>query len=448
MKKGLFPIFFLLCLALLGCASGESPARVILYGVYRPVPDSDSVSVGCLDAAGDLWLAEKAELSWPASLSGAEAMVTSRTGMKLQENVLDALCDGYLLDSDWLSDLAAMADCMPVMESEPQPTGLDCGRMAVYALRTGENGKPESVLLGMAGSSLFENTDPGAQLMYRFMWRELTLLEVFNPPAGYAAEGVEPHGFETTSLREFFNLPEGAENAEISAGYNDCLAGFSAMQLSPEDLEDIRTLVRRGVVTGKQNAAYMTGGTVLISFSDAGGDSLGSMELYRSESPADGSLKLLAVSQDGMYTVSLLPEPVDTLPEGERNLLAFTLKGEQYTLGKTTPRDLIRQGWICFPELSGALTFDDGKTDFVMEIRTAGGSVDEPVLSVYMENYENEAPFAFGFDGVVNTGEDTDTTLRLSDGRSLRIGADDDSVSLALLEPGAVTDENDLYEPW
>ena len=447
MKKLKLILLFFLVLTLAGGAAAEnapSPAdslpRVILYGVYRPDPGTDRVALGCLDEAGDLWLAEQAEASWPAATAGIEKLLSARRGMHWQENVLEDLYDGCLMDREWLNDLAAMADTVPLQEGVPEETGLAGWQLAVYAMRTAEGGESESVLLGMGGRFLFENTDPGAQMMYRWMWRKLVLMEIFTSDAGYAAEGIEPHGFETVSLREFFRLPDGSEEAEITAESVDCLTGFQKMELVEEDLDEIRTLVRRGVVIGKRNSAILTGGTIVIRLQGADGQDLGSMEFYKTAPDEYGSQELLAVAQDGMYSVSLLPEPVDALAEEEQGLLAFTLNGGTYTLGKSTPRDLVRDGWICFPEYSKTMTFRDGETNLYLEVWTAGGSLDEPLRSVYFENLESADSYRFGFDGIVS-GSNPEVYVPLSDGRTFHIATWDGLVQITLKEAGDKTEE-------
>ena len=74
-----------------------------------------------------------------------------------------------------------------------------------------------------------------------------------------------------------------------------------------------------------------------------------------------------------------------TLTEEELRMLTVTIKGVDYIVGKSTPRDLIRSGWNCFPELIGAFTFENPETDSTIEVRTAGCSLDEPIISISCE---------------------------------------------------------------
>ena len=453
MKKSKLLLLCMLLLALVGGAvaegTGSSPdalPRVVLFGVYRPDPESDTVALGCLDEAGDLWVAEQAGSSWPASTAGIEGLLSARRGMHRLENVLDDYYDGYLMDREWLSDLCAVADTVPLQEGVPEETGLAGWCLGVYAMRAAKSGEPEPVLLGMAGRFLFENTDAGAQMMYRWMWRKLTLMEIFSSDAGYAAERIEPHGFEPVTLREFFRLPDRAEESEITAESVNCLTGYEKLELTGENLEEIRTLIRRGVVIGKRNATVVTGGTTMISLLGTDGQVLGSMEFFRTAPDEYGSQELLAVARDGMYSVSILPSPAEALTEEEQGLLSFTLKDRTYTLGRSTPRDLIRDGWICFPEWTGSITCSDGETDFILEVGTAGGSLDEPLCSAYFGNIESAAPHSLGFDGVVNDDR-PEADIQLSDGRTLHVAAWDGQIQITLKEVNGKTEE-DTEENW
>ena len=61
---------------------------VVLYGVYRPNPSTGWVSVGCVDRGGNVWLAEKADVRWPALDEDVRDMLRVRRGMKKYENLI------------------------------------------------------------------------------------------------------------------------------------------------------------------------------------------------------------------------------------------------------------------------------------------------------------------------------------------------------------------------
>ena len=299
-------------------AAPEIRGDVFLYGVYRPNPGMGWVAVGALDSAGDLWITEKADVPWPATTERIMEMLKERRGMKLMYNVLGSRCDGFIMDKEWLRDMKIMAETVSAQEGQPKKTGIDIREQAVYAMRPGENNKPESVLLGMGGSSLFENKDPGAQEMYRWMWRQLNLVEIFGNSAGVAS-AIEPKGFEAVSVKNFFGLKEGAEEAEITAEMTDCEEGLIPAEMTKEETEQIRKIARLGLITGKRNSMQVTGGTMRYHFRDAEGNDLGTIETYertaRDEDGEEKTTNLLAVANDGMYTIAVKPEPVDTLTE-------------------------------------------------------------------------------------------------------------------------------------
>ena len=395
----------------------EDLADFILYGVYRPNPGQGWVSVGALDADGNMWLAEKADVPWPATTESIVEMLREHRGMKLYENVLGEDYDGYTMDKAWLRDLKVMVENVPVEEGSPKKTGIDIKEQAVYALRPGEDNQPESVLLGMAGSSLFENRDPGAQMMYGWMWRKLNLLEIFGSSAGFAS-AIEPKGFEAVSVKEFFGLKDGTEEAVITAEMTDCEEGLIPVEMTPEETEQIRKLARLGLVTGKRNSMNTTGGTMIYRFRDAQGNDLGRIETYETEAVPDGwggeTKEVLAVANDGMYRIALRPEPIDGLTEKEQRLLTFTLNGVDYTLGKSTPRDMINNGWNCFPEWDGTLTFSDAEGYDSILVWTAGSSIDEPIKSIHAQFAGDLDISYYGFDGVADPDneEDMDTIWR------------------------------------
>lgn len=392
-------------------AAPEIRGDVFLYGVYRPNPGMGWVAVGALDSAGDLWIAEKADVPWPATTERIMEMLKERRGMKLMYNVLGSRCDGFIMDKEWLRDMKIMAETVPAQEGQPKKTGIDIREQAVYAMRPGENNKPESVLLGMGGSSLFENKDPGAQEMYRWMWRQLNLVEIFGNSAGVAS-AIEPKGFEAVSVKDFFGLKEGAEEAEITAEMTDCEEGLIPAEMTKEETEQIRKIARLGLITGKRNSMQVTGGTMRYHFRDAEGNDLGTIETYertaRDEDGEEKTTNLLAVANDGMYTIAVKPEPVDTLTEKEQRLLTFTLDGVDYTIGKSTPRDMINNGWNCFQEWDGTLSFSDAEGYSSILVWTGGGSIDEPISAISSQfAYELDISY-YGFDGIADPDNEAD----------------------------------------
>ena len=100
------------------------------------------------------------------------------------------------------------------------------------------------------------------------------------------------------SVSEFFSIQEiNPETVVITAAEIDCEEGPIETAVTEEDRLWILDLAERGVITGQENGLSVTGGTTVYSFSDAAGNYLGSIELYKG----------LAVGRDGMYNMSLPP---------------------------------------------------------------------------------------------------------------------------------------------
>ena len=83
------------------------------------------------------------------------------------------------------------------------------------------------------------------------------------------------------------------DSVTVSAVYEDCEAGPRKLELSDEDTRKILDTMKNGVVTGKENAMGVTGGTRYYSFYDQAGNRLGSVGFYGR----------LLERNDGMYNV-------------------------------------------------------------------------------------------------------------------------------------------------
>ena len=406
MKKALIALTLVLaiiCCAAVACTAEETLAprpenrpRIIMYAILKEKPGSETFSVCCIDEEGDIWTARNV----PAEQEGdILQMLRERRDMKADsllynvENGKDALEDRF-------KDLAAMADLVEKANGDAVPTGADTGEERVYALKFDEDGNPEPILLGVCGSMVFENKDRNAQALYQFMLQ----FQGITPPCGWAAEGLTPHGFKTVSVREFFGLENvNAETAVITAAMSDCETGFIDIRLTEEDRKKALALLERGVVIGKHDPWTVTGGTMNYFFYDESGKCTGSIETCEEDS--------LAVGSDGMYTLSLLPESTEGLPETEKQLLYLKINGTDYEIGKSTPRDLIRNDWICSFDFEGAFAFTDEEGKEPFYIQTERGSVDEPIRTINCRSAD-EISFEYcGFDGVVDPDnpEDMDT---------------------------------------
>ena len=382
----------------------ESLPEVILFSVFRPNPGSSRFTVACIDRAGDFWYAEEADVEWPARVQDVVETVIRRRGMTRKESLIGTGYDGETLDRSRFTELASMAAAAETQDSRPVKTGADFGQEEIYALRRNRDGEEEAVLLGISGSYVFGNQDRNAQALYRFMWRQLRRYCGAPGGFGYASEIAMPRGFEMITVRDFFGLQDvNAETAVITAALEDCETGMLEADLTEEGTAFARKLLTRGVIIEKRNSLVTTGGTFSYFFSDGEGRLLGRIDTFEGNT--------LAVARDGMYTISFLPEPAESLTPEERERCSFRLEGIEYTLGVSTPRDLIHHGWNCSLEADGTYVFRDPACYSEFYVSTAGGGADEPIRSVSFRFAGSVDLEYCGFDGIVNPDdpEDPDT---------------------------------------
>lgn len=272
----------LFCSELPPASPQANPARppIILYTYYRQLGWGDRVQVGCVDEEGGLWLliGNDETLKWPYRTE--EQLSYLRQNGQLQQI--------GQLTHDELFDLKSLVFSAPDQGRQSQPAACDAGTEFSYAVQYDREENPAWVLLGMSGDDTFENTDPNAQALYRY------LRERFPQVTCYGG-GMGPAGFRPVAVGVFCGWG-GADlrGAEITAVYMDCEAGPRQLNLTEEERQSVLALALNGTVTGKANAAATTGGTVWYGFSDGEGRQLAAMELYRG----------LLVRPDGMYEIT------------------------------------------------------------------------------------------------------------------------------------------------
>ena len=88
-------------------------------------------------------------------------------------------------------------------------------------------------------------------------------------------------------------LRDGLDTAVITAYVTDCEEGSLPVEVTAEEIEDIRHLAMYGRVIRKASDEMVTGGTRVYSFATPGGKHLLSIELYKGR----------IVAADGMYQV-------------------------------------------------------------------------------------------------------------------------------------------------
>ena len=106
------------------------------------------------------------------------------------------------------------------------------------------------------------------------------------------AEEASDDGSEGVPVWKFCHgVQEGLDTAVITGYSIDCEAGPSPVEMTPEEVEEIRRLAVSGVVTEKASDESVTGGTWVYSFESPDGKHLLSIEMYKG----------LIVAVDGMY---------------------------------------------------------------------------------------------------------------------------------------------------
>lgn len=108
-----------------------------------------------------------------------------------------------------------------------------------------------------------------------------------------ADAAAEAEGFEPVPLWQFCHgKREGLEDAVIKGFKTDCEEGPIEYEMTPEEVEEMRSLAINGIITGKANDMSLTGNTWLYSFESPDGEYLLGIEMYKG----------LIVSADGMYS--------------------------------------------------------------------------------------------------------------------------------------------------
>ena len=280
MRKGfLWAAVLLLTAGAFASALAERP-RIILYTAYRQVGWGDAVQIGAVDESGGLWAArgQDADLKWPY---GWEKQIEY-----LQTT--EHLSEAGRLTYDELFALNSLIASVSATEEKPVGWMCDAGTESSWAVRYDREGRAEAILLGMTGDDFLENTDPNAQALY------LKLRLLFPFVWCYAGETTGGWGFQPVSIAAFCHLDGiDRDGVTVSAWYTDCEAGPRKRDLTEDEERQIIDRMKTGLVTGKENAVSVTGGTTAFFFSDRDGNSLGSIELYNG----------LLVRGDGMYNL-------------------------------------------------------------------------------------------------------------------------------------------------
>ncbi len=123
-------------------------------------------------------------------------------------------------------------------------------------------------------------------------FRDGQLIRVISSSYPQGPEEYADDEFKPVPVWKFCHgLRDGLDTAVITGYTTDCEEGRSIIEMTPEELETIRSLAMNGMVTGKAGDETVTGGTRVYSFETPGGKHLLSVELYKGK----------IVAADGMY---------------------------------------------------------------------------------------------------------------------------------------------------
>jgi len=278
MKKLIALLLTIMIMMSLSVFAEAEPRQIILLTEYRQMGWGERYALGVVDDEGGLW--SYACSSWTdLPFEMTELILWAENNNEFE----------YLgtLSSSQLREVKSLVITVRHGEGKPAQAACDAGTQSSYACRRDKDGKIETVLLGMSGDDMYENTDPSAQTLYRI------LRQCFAAVTAYDGEqGMSPKGFKAVSLEEFCGY-DGLDLTALTltAYRHDCEEGNIPTEpvLTGGDIASM-------IVTGKKNSLSVTGNTTVYAFTDDDGDTVAAFEFYGD----------LLVMNDGMYTVSNL----------------------------------------------------------------------------------------------------------------------------------------------
>ena len=283
----LFILLIMTCMILTGIAESAaegSASRIILYTYYRQMGWGDRVQIGWLNDEGVIRIitGHDADLKWPYKPEEQLDYLLQTKNITAEDKI----------SHDDLFSIKSLIYSAEDQGSKSVPAACDAGTEKSYAVQYSRDGEPVFILLGMSGDDFFENTDPDAQALYLILRRLFPEVNTY----AYDTLGMGPEGFKPVTLRDFTGLDAGAVmQAEIQASEIDCEEGPIPLELSAEDKNGIKELVRDAVVTGKADCIASTGGMTAYNFYDSKGIFIGSIEFE------DG----LLLTNDGRYYIQV-----------------------------------------------------------------------------------------------------------------------------------------------
>ncbi len=264
----------LVCLLSVNCIATAEAREIILVTEYRQMGWGMGYSIGAVDSNGDLWTASLDD--WSDVPTEPEELLAWAESTELL-NIA-----GHLAGEE-LMNLKSLTATVSTQEVRTETFVCDAGVHTAYACRHEFGGQVEVITLGKSGDDLFENTDPSAQSLYRY------LNELFLDVESYDGELFAPAGFRPIGIAEFC----GFEKAELSslkvhAYMNDCETGLAEMEVDRTATELLSLQI-----TGKANSLSVTGNTTCYHLTEPDGTVIAVFEFCGD----------LLVRPDGMYTI-------------------------------------------------------------------------------------------------------------------------------------------------
>ncbi|MDO4483984.1 MAG: hypothetical protein Q4C54_06010 [Clostridia bacterium] len=262
----------LLIVMLLGTATAMAESRtIILMTSYQQLGWGERFSFGALDDEGNLWTYSS----------------LSRDGVPFEDDELltwaettDLLEEAGSISSNSLFDIKSLVNTVQPQEEHYSSDACDAGTQKSFACR----GKDDIVLLGTSGDSMFENTTPAAQSLYR------TLRKLFPKVPSFNGDPyISPAGFQPVPLLEFCGYVDlDLTGLTVSACAMGCETGAEDFEteLTPADFAAM-------TVTGMHSATMVTGGTDFYYLKDKEGNTAACIEFFGD----------LLVMPGGMYYV-------------------------------------------------------------------------------------------------------------------------------------------------
>lgn len=261
--------------ALSACAENTTPRSIILMTEYQQMGSGEEFQLGALDSEGNLW-------TYRSETRGD--IPFDKEGLLAWAETTDQLVEGKQISDDDLMDIVSLDKTVPAQEISCTSYACDAGEQTSYAIRKDRKGGMEIVVLGISGDDTYENTNPGAQSLYKTLRDLFPGVKAFEKDANAA-----PAGFQETDILTFCGYKDiDLTMLNLRAYANDCETGLSEIDpaITAEEIAGMR-------VTGKKNSMCTTGNTIIYKFTDENGDTRACFEFYGD----------LLVRNDGMYSI-------------------------------------------------------------------------------------------------------------------------------------------------